>query len=94
MNTYDLTVVLAGSTTPAKKKALQKKVEDLVKDAKGNIVKINEWGEIDLAYPISKNRTGIFMNYTLELEPETAKDMDKKLNLLTEIIRYLLLRKE
>jgi small subunit ribosomal protein S6 len=94
MNTYDLTIVLAGGITPAKKTTLRKKIEELVKTEKGKLVKVNEWGELDLAYPIAKNKTGIFLLFTLELESERAKEIDKKLNLEEGIIRYLLVRKE
>ena len=94
MNNYDLTVVFSGGMTPAKKKALQNKLEDMVKSMKGKVSKVDEWGELELSYAIGKNKTGIFLHFNLELEAEVAKDIDKKLNMEEGIIRYLLVRKE
>lgn len=94
MNNYDLTVVFSGGMTPAKKKSLQNKLEEMVKDTKGKVSKVDEWGELELSYAIGKNKTGIFLHFNLELEAEAAKDIDTKLNMEEGIIRYLLVRKE
>ena len=68
MNKYELTVVLDGKTTPAKKKTFQELLEKLIKNAKGKIVKLDEWGVKNLAYKIGKSATGLYLHYILELE--------------------------
>jgi len=94
MRNYELTVVLPGKTTTAKKKAVQEKVGKLVKGLKGKAGKLNDWGKKELAYPIEDNETGVFLHYQLELEPEAAKVINAQLNLEEDIIRYLLVKKE
>ena len=94
MNNYDLSVVFSGGITPVKKKALHKKLEDMVKGMKGKVSKVDDWGELELSYDIGKNKTGVFLHFNLELEAEAAKDIDKKLNMEEGIIRYLLVRKD
>jgi len=92
MNNYELTVVLPGEVTSAKKKSVIQKVEKLVKDSGGNIKKSDEWGKIDLAYKIKKEKAGIFLHYNLEIDGSDAKNLKDKLRLDGDIIRYLLIR--
>ncbi|MFV1917062.1 MAG: 30S ribosomal protein S6 [Patescibacteria group bacterium] len=94
MNKYEFTVVLAGKVTPAKKKSIIGKLEKLLKGVNGEVGKLSDWGEIEFAYPVKKNNSGIFLHFPLELEPESASNLDSKLNLEEDVIRYLLVRKE
>lgn len=93
MNTYELTTVLPAKTTPSRKKALQKNLEKIVEGLKGKVTRVEDWGEIELAYKILKNTSGIFLHYNLELENNAVKQLDSKLKMEEEIIRYLLVKK-
>lgn len=94
MNKYQLTVVLSGKTTPAKTKSFKEKFEKIIKVFNGKIESFNEWGkEIELAYSIEKNNSGIFFDIELELNSESVSKLDEKLKVDTDIIRYLLIRK-
>lgn len=92
MKKYELTIVLPGSATAAKKKAVQSKVEKIVSTLKGKIGKMKDWGKKDLAYKIEKNSVGVFLFFPLELTGEAAKALPDKLRLEEEIIRYLLVK--
>lgn len=91
MNKYELTIVLDGKTTPAKKKVAQEWVEKLIKIAKGKIVKLDEWGVRDLACRIGKSATGLYLHYTLELESGSVKGIATKLNQEGVVLRHLLI---
>ena len=67
MRSYELTVVLPGKTTPAKKKSSQEKIEKIINSGKGKVGNVDDWGEITLSYPIAKNETGIFLHIPLQL---------------------------
>jgi ribosomal protein S6 len=92
MSKYELTVVIAGKSTPAKKKSVKASIEKLIKTFKGKIEKHDDWGEIELAYPIMKNDSGSFMHFVVELEGNSSSLLIQKLNLEEEILRYLLVR--
>lgn len=91
---YELIIVLPGKATPAKKKAVIEKIDKLVNTLKGKVGKIDDWGEVDLAYKIDDSSTGIFLNFPLELEAVNAKTITEKLKFEEDIIRYLLIRKD
>ena len=94
MENYELTLVLPEKTTPAKKKSVQDLIEKLIKTLKGKITKIDDWGELALSYKILDNNAGIFLHYWLELDKQVVKDIDAKLRLDEDVIRYLLVKKE
>jgi len=94
MESYELTLVLPEKTTPAKKKSVQDLVEKLVKTLKGQISKLDDWGELELSYKIAGNYSGVFLHYLLELEKQVVKDINAKLRLEEDVIRYLLVKKE
>lgn len=94
MQKYELTVVLDGKVTPAKKKTLRESVEKTVDLFKGKIGTVEDWGEKTLAYQINKSTSGIFLFFPLELDPQEAKALSTKLSQEEGIIRYLIIKKE
>jgi len=94
MNRYELTLILEGKASVAKKKKLIDKIEKIIKELRGKIVGHEDWGEKEFRYPIKKKDTGIYLFFELELESKAAKDLLPKLKLEEEILRYLLVRKD
>jgi len=89
---YELTLVLDGKATAAKKKALLTTLEKMLIILKGKIVKSDDWGVKDLAYEINKLSTGNFTHLLLDLEPSAVKALNLKLKMEAEIIRYLIVK--
>ena len=90
MKKYQLTVLLAGKSTPAKKKSEVEKIEKYIKLIKGVVSKIDEWQKSDLAYKIKGNDSGVFIIFTVELNPHNVKELTNKLKMEEEILRFLL----
>ena len=57
MQNYELTVVLSGKATEAKKKSLKEKIENIVKNFDGKVTNSFDWGKKELAYDIAKSDT-------------------------------------
>ena len=93
MGKYELTIVLDGKVSPAKKKKITETVEKLVAVSKGKLGKVEDWGEKELAYKIGKSETGFFTYFELELDPGGVKGLNDKLRTDADVIRYLLIRK-
>ena len=94
MKTYELTIVVPGKITPAKKKSTIGTVEKIIKIVDGKIEKVHDLGEIVLSYPILKNTSGVFVRFDLELSEASARPIKEKLVLEGGVIRFLLVRKE
>lgn len=92
MNNYELTIVLPGDATPAKKKQVIAKIEKHISGLKGKVGKVDDWGKIDMAYKIDGNETGLYMLFPIELEPAAAKELGARLKAEEGLIRYLLVK--
>lgn len=92
MNKYELTIVLAGGASAAKKKAAQERIEKLVKLFSGSVVSFSDWGEISLSYKIKKQTNGVYLHFVIELDPSGVKSISDKLKTEEDIIRSLLVK--
>lgn len=68
------------------------KVEKIVTDNKGKIVKTDNWGKKKLAYKIAGQDHAVYVFYTVELPGESVQKIEAVLNITDEVIRYLITR--
>ena len=94
MQKYELTIVLDGKATPAKRKTVASTIEKIIGIVEGKISKIEEWGVKELAYVIDKSDSGYFIHFLLELEKASIKNLNLKLKMEEDVLRHLLIRKE
>ena len=66
------------------------RIEKIVAENKGKIVKTDNWGVRKLAYPIKKHESAIYVFYTLELEPTSIQKLESTLHITDEVIRFML----
>ena len=67
-------------------------VETVVEQAKGKVVKKEEWGKKPLAYRFKKETEGVYWLFKLELPTDKAAVVDKELRLREDILRLLLVK--
>lgn len=62
---------------------------EMLSELNGNIVYNESWGMRNLAYPIKNNKKAFYEFMNVEMPQENIKEMNSKLNLNENIIRYL-----
>ncbi len=92
MATYELTLVMDGKATSAKKKTITERVNKTLELLGGKIVKSEDWGVKDLTFKIKKSTQGSYIHNLIELSEQGSKDLSDKIRTDEEIIRYLLIR--
>ncbi|HET7673870.1 MAG TPA: 30S ribosomal protein S6 [Candidatus Saccharimonadales bacterium] len=68
------------------------KIEKLISENKGKIIKTDNWGKKKLAYQIKKQDHAVYVFYTVELPAENVGKVESTLNITDEVIRYLITR--
>ena len=63
--------------------------EELITSLDGNIVYKESWGLRNLAYPIRENKKAFYEFMNIELPQQSMSELNSKLNLNENIIRYL-----
>lgn len=64
----------------------------IITDNGGKVVSDDNWGKRKLAYPIAKNDHAIYVFYRIEISPVAIGKLESSLNIVTEIMRYLIVR--
>lgn len=73
--------------------AILKKVSDYIIGEGGVISKHENWGSRKLAYEINHKANGFYVLIEFNLEADKLKKLDVKLRLISEILRYLIIKK-
>lgn len=91
MNSYELVVILDPEQNVEEQEKLLTKITNLISETKGKISKIDNWGKKELAYPISKKRSGIFCVLEFTVPERITSSFKQKLQLEEKILRFLLI---
>ena len=92
MNKYELTVILEGKTTSAKKKAVLETLEKSIKMLEGTVSKAEDWGVKELFNEIKKQKEGLYLHMPFEMLAKSIKPLEIKLKAEENILRYLIIR--
>ena len=71
-----------------------KKVEKIFTDLGAKVNKKDNWGKKKLAYKINKQDWGIYVFYELEIEPANVREINSRLRITEEVMRYLIVSVE
>jgi small subunit ribosomal protein S6 len=85
---YDVIYILDPNATAEEGTAVSSKIEQIVADAKGTILKKDDWGKRRLAYSVKKHREGHYIFYHLSVTTETIAEITRNLRLLEKVIKF------
>ena len=94
MNKYELGVVLRADLEEENFQAEMARVKGLIERFDGNIDKVDEWGRRKLAYPIQKLTEGMFTFITFTSPAGTPREVESRLRLMENVLRFLIVRKD
>lgn len=89
MRDYELVVLLHPDLEIDLEKPLGK-VRKLIADAKGEIVKEDNWGKRKLAYRIKGEDFAVYVYLEAKLPADAVRKLQDNLNITDEVLRYLL----
>ena len=89
MNLYEHTIVARQDTSPAQVKQLTEKDSKIVKKNEGEIVQTEDWGLLNLAYIIKKNKKGIYMHFKIKGPGKIIDELEKNEAIDKNLLRYM-----
>ena len=90
---YELTVLFHPDLEIDLEKPLTK-VEKIIADNGGTVVKKDNWGKKKLAYQIVKQDFAVYVLFEVSVAPASANKIQGLLNITDEVIRYLMVEKD
>ena len=58
----------------------------------GQVTETDVWGKRSLAYPIAKEREGIYFLFRAQMNPESVPALDQSIRYMDDVIRHLIIR--
>ena len=92
MSFYENTLIAKKDLPASELKKIKEKYNDLINSNSGKVVKIEEWGLLNLATKIKKYNKGFYIHYKFEGNKKTLNEIDKKIKIDNSIIRHLLVK--
>ncbi|HVZ80940.1 MAG TPA: 30S ribosomal protein S6 [bacterium] len=85
---YDVIYILDPNSTTEEQAAVSAKVEQIVADHKGTVLKKDDWGKRRLAYLVQKHREGHYIFFHLQISTETVAEVTRNLRLMEKVIKF------
>ena len=89
---YELVYIITPEATDEQIADLHTQIEQIVQRFGGTFDKTENWGRRKLAYEIGHHREGTYVVETVTGSGEMVKEIDRRLRVIDEVIRHLLVR--
>jgi small subunit ribosomal protein S6 len=86
---YENTIVARQDLAEKDLKEIKDKYNDIINNSSGKVVKIEEWGLLNLANKIKNYKKGFYIHYKFEGNNSTLSEIEKKAKIDGAIIRHL-----
>ena len=89
MNLYEHTIIARQDVSPSQLKQIQEKYSKIVEKFYGNVVKIENWGLLNLSYLIKKNKKGNYIHFKIKADGKIISELEKNEKIDKNLLRYL-----
>jgi small subunit ribosomal protein S6 len=86
---YEKTIIAKQDLAVSEVENVKNKYNEIINKFSGKVLKIEEWGLLNLANRIKNYKKGFYIHYKFEGNAETLNQVEKKVKIDTSIIRYL-----
>ena len=94
MKAYEIMYIINPTVLEEGRDAVMAKVNAILTNAGATVAKTEKWGERKLAYPIDKKKTGFYVLVTLEMDGTNLVEVERRLNITEEVMRYIIVKKD
>ena len=86
---YENTIVAKQDLAANDLENLKEKYKEIINKSSGKVLKVEEWGLLNLANKIKKYKKGFYIHYKFEGDNKTLVEIDKKIRIDSSVIRHL-----
>ena len=92
MNLYEHTIIARQDVSPTQIKQIEEKYSKIVEKFEGDIVKIENWGLMNMSYLIKKNKKGNYIHFKIKADGKIIAELEKNEKIDKNLLRYLTVR--
>ena len=89
MNLYEHTIIARQDVSPSQLKQIQEKYSKIVEKHDGDVVKLENWGLMNLSYLIKKNKKGNYIHFKIKGPSSLILDLEKNERMDKNLLRYM-----
>jgi len=89
MNFYEHTIIARQDVSPIQLKQIEDKYSKIVKKLDGEVVKLENWGLMNLSYVIKKNKKGNYIHFKIKGDGKIISELEKNEKIDKNLLRYL-----
>ena len=92
MSFYENTLVTKQDLGKTELEKIKEKYNEIINNNSGKVIKIEEWGLLNLARKIKRYKKVFYIHYKFEGSKETLNEINKKIKVDSSIIRHLVVK--
>ena len=92
MNLYEHTIIAKQSHSISHLESLKTKYSKIIEKNEGEIIKIDDWGLLNLSHEINKNKKGNYIHFKLKGCGLTVLELEKNEKIDSSLLRFLTVR--
>ena len=89
MSLYEHTIIAKQNHSADQLKSLKTKYSKIIENNGGEIVKIDDWGFLNLSHEINKNKKGNYIHFKLKGSGLTIFELEKNERIDNNLLRFL-----
>ena len=92
MNLYEHTIIVKQNYSDKQLKSLKTKYSIIIEENEGEIIKIDDWGLLNLSHEIKENKKGNYIHFKLKGNGLTVSELEKNEKIDNDLLRFLTVR--
>ena len=92
MNLYEHTILARQDVSPSQLKQIEEKYSKIVKKLDGDIIRLENWGLMNLSYLIKKNKKGNYIHFKIKADGKIISELEKNEKIDKNLLRHLTVR--
>ena len=89
MNLYEHTIIAKQSHSTSRLESLKTKYSKIIEKNEGEIIKIDDWGLLNLSHEINKYKKGNYIHFKLKGNGLTVSELEKNEKIDKNLLRFL-----
>lgn len=92
MNVYEKVVILNPSLNEEELKSAVDKISNLIRNAGGDILKVDNWGKKKLAYELNKQKIGVYMLILFKAPSSVVRKIEDYFKVFDPVMKFMVIR--
>ena len=85
---YETVMLFRPDLTEESTERINTRLQDLIRDEEGSLLRVDDWGKRRTAYPVHKNSKAHFIQYTYAGRPGIVQRFERTLGMFDEVMKY------